>query len=238
MTEEEREIGCYMAMCANENADDVPTHLLSAFTCTGTVPPFIAGKINHYFGFSGPASMFDTACAGSATAIHQACRTIAADEVVGALAGATNIFVSPEIFQNLAGGHSLRPTRPSKSFDALADRYCRGEGVAMVLLEKLSMALQDGGPIHGVLTGSALTQCSNEGTITVPHARSQMTLYRKALCMAGIGAQHVSYVEAHGTGTPVGDPIEAESIRGVFGDSSRATADCVYMGSLKSNIGH
>nr|UIK22913.1 beta-ketoacyl synthase [Trichoderma rhododendri] len=234
----ERDIGCYFATCTNEYAENVATHPPSAFSLTGSIRPFIAGKLSHHFGWTGPAIMYDTACAASGTAIHQACRAVATGECSAAIAGATNIFVSPDTFQNLACGQFTSPTGASKSFDAAADGYCRGEGVAVVVLKKLSAAIRDGDPIIGVIAATGVNQNANEHSITVPHGPSQMGLYRKVLQRAGMHADDVSYVEAHGTGTALGDPIESQSIRGVFGNPSRPHGSKTYLGSLKSNIGH
>jgi acyl transferase domain-containing protein/SAM-dependent methyltransferase/acyl carrier protein len=238
-SETEQDMGCYFATCTNEYHENVACHPPSAFSLTGSIRPFIAGKVSHHFGWTGPAIMLDTACSASGTAIHQACRAVATGECSSAVAGATNIFVSPDTFQDLASGHFISTTGASKSFDAAADGYCRGEGVAVIVLKKLSTALRDGDPIQGVIASTAVNQNANESSITIPHAPSQMKLYRKALQLAGLDAQDISYVEAHGTGTPVGDPIEAESIRGVFGNPSRHHQHGkTYLGSLKSNIGH
>ena len=238
-SETERDMGCYFAAVTNEYHENVACHPPSPFSLTGSIRPFIAGKVSHYFGWTGPAIMFDTACAASGTAIHQACRAVATGECSSAVAGATNIFVSPDTFQNLARGRFISTNGASKSFDAAADGYCRGEGVAVVVLKKLSIALRDGDPIKGVIASTVVGQNANETSITIPHGPSQMKLYQKALQLAGLDAQDISYVEAHGTGTPVGDPIEAESIRGVFGNPSHYHHDGkTYLGSLKSNIGH
>lgn len=237
-TATERDIGCYFATCTNEYAENVATHPPSAFSLTGSIRPFIAGKISHHFGWTGPAIMYDTACAASGTAIHQACRAVATGECSAAIAGATNIFVSPDTFQNLASGQFTSPTGASKSFDATADGYCRGEGVAVIVLKKLSAAIRDGDLIMGVIAATGVNQNANEHSITVPHGPTQMSLYRKVLQRAGMHADDISYVEAHGTGTALGDPIETQSIRGVFGNPSRPHGDKTYLGSLKSNIGH
>ncbi|PVI05037.1 ketoacyl-synt-domain-containing protein [Periconia macrospinosa] len=231
-------VGCYIGACTNEYYENVCTHPPSAFSLTGSIRPFIAGKLSNFFGWTGPAIIYDTACAASGTAIHQACRAIATGEISEAVAGGVNIFVSPDTFQNLSAGHFISRTGLSKTFDKAADGYCRGEGVAIVTLKRLSDALRDGDLIRGVIASTAVGQNANQTSITVPHGPSQMSLYRKALRAACLDAREISYIEAHGTGTPIGDPIEVESIRGVFGDYHRDENDSTYLGSLKSNIGH
>jgi acyl transferase domain-containing protein len=54
---------------------------------------------------------------------------------------------------------------------------------------------------------------------------------------AGLDPNACGFVEAHGTGTRVGDPIEATAIRNVLG-LKRTVRDPLWIGSVKSNIGH
>lgn len=231
-----RDIGCYLGLCATDYDANVASHAPNAFSTLGTLRAFLSGKISHFFGWSGPSLTFDTACSSSAVAIHTACRALQAGECTQALAGGVALFTSPYLYENLSAAHFLSPTGATKSFDAKADGYCRGEGVGLVVLKKLSVAVADGDDVLGVIGGSAVNQNDNCVPITVPNAVSQGTLYHKVAQQAGILPHKVSFVESHGTGTPVGDPIEMDSIRTVFGGSQRRSQ--LVVSSVKGNIGH
>ena len=198
--------GCFVGVCTNDYNDNVASHNPNAYSSLGTLRAFIAGKISHYFGWSGPSLTFDTACSSSAVAIHDACRALQLGECSRAVAGGVNLFTTPYFYENLVSASFLSASGQTKPFDAKADGYCRGEGVGLVVLKKLSAAIDDGDTITGVISGSAINQNSNSVGITVPHSPSQAALYRRAANLAGVDPKSVSYVEAHGTGTPVGDP--------------------------------
>ncbi len=231
-----KDIGCYIGACSSDYNDNVASHPPSAYSSLGTLRAFMSGKISHYFGWTGPSLTVDTACSSSAVAIHTACRAIDAGECSEALAGGVSIFTSPNFYQNLAAASFLSPTGATKPFDAAADGYCRGEGIGFVHVKKLSAAIADGDNVLGVISGSAVNQNQNCTAITVPHHGSQVELYTKVCSIAGLAPSTVSFVEAHGTGTPVGDPIEFESIRQVFGGGHRKEA--LTVASVKGNIGH
>ena len=230
------DVGCYLGVCANDYNDNVASHPPNAFSSLGTLRAFLSGKISHFFGWTGPSVTYDTACSSSAVAIHSACKAIEAGECSQALAGGVSLYTNPNFYQNLAAASFLSPTGPTKPFDARADGYCRGEGVGLVFLKKLTTALADKDNILGVIVGSALNQNCNSTPITVPHSPSQISLYRKISSLSGIDPGNVSFVEAHGTGTPVGDPVELASIREVFAGSHRTKP--LQVASVKGNIGH
>ena len=229
-------VGCFLGVCSSDYNDNIASHPPNAFSSLGSLRAFLSGKISHFFGWTGPSITYDTACSSSAVAIHSACRAIEAGECSQAVAGGVSLYTSPYFYQNLAAASFLSPTGATKPFDANADGYCRGEGVGLVVLKKLSAAVADGDNILGVIAGSAVNQNENSTYITVPHSPSQIDLYKKVSSLAGIDPKDVSFVEAHGTGTPVGDPIEFESIRKVFGGSRRT--EPLYVTSVKGNIGH
>ncbi|KAL4931704.1 uncharacterized protein BDV17DRAFT_301824 [Aspergillus undulatus] len=202
----------------------------------GTLRAFISGRLSHYFGWSGPSITYDTACSSGLVAIHAAVNALKSNECSMALAGGVNVITSPALYQNLAAASFLSPSGASKAFDERADGYCRGEGAGLLVLKTLAQAQADGDPILAVIRGSAVMQGSNATPIAVPSSDTQIALYRKALSMAGVEPLEVTYVEAHGTGTPVGDPIECNSIREVFGSHHRENR--LFLGSVKDNVGH
>lgn len=232
----DRHVGCYIGVCAVDYEKNIACYPPNAFSATGNLKSFIAGKISHYFGWTGPGLTIDTACSASAVAIHQACQAILHGECTAALAGGTSVMTDPLWFQNLAAASFLSPTGACKPFDAKADGYCRGEGIAAVFLKKLSQAVADGDPVIGCIGSTAVYQNQNCTPIVVPNAPSLSGLFRNVVRKAGLEPKDISVVEAHGTGTPVGDPAEYESILQVFGGSIRSSP--LPIGSVKGHIGH
>ena len=230
------DIGCYLGVCATDYDDNVSSHKATAFSSVGTLRAFLSGRISHYFGWVGPSITYDTACSSSAVAVDAACKAINLGDCSTAIAGGASIFTSPWFFQNLTAASFLSPTGATKPFDADADGYCRGEGVGLVVLRRLDDAVARNDNILGVIAATAVNQNSNLTSITIPHSPSQIRLFRKIIAQAGIESTDVSYVEAHGTGTPIGDPLEMESIRKVFGGPRRV--GLLHVASVKGNIGH
>lgn len=126
-------------------------------------------------------------------------------------------------------------------WDANANGYARGEGVAVIVLKPLSVALKDGDHIECVVRETGVNQDGATPGITVPDARSQADLIRDTYQKAGLDlavpANRPQFFEAHGTGTPTGDPIEAEAIQNTMrskGDDSPP----LHVGSIKTVLGH
>lgn len=232
----DKRVGCYVGVCAVDYENNIACHAPNAFSATGNLKGFIAGKVSHYFGWTGPGLTIDTACSSSAVAVHQACKAILTGECEAALAGGTHVMTSPLCFQNLAGASFLSLTGQCKPFDAHADGYCRGEGVAAVFLKKMSAAIADGDQILGTIASTAVQQNQNCTPIFVPNSPSLSDLFRDVTQKAQLQTPQITVVEAHGTGTAVGDPVEYESVRRVLGGESRRTP--VMLSSVKGLVGH
>lgn len=232
----DKHIACFLGPGHVDYSSSVNCHEPNAYTATGNLKSMCAGKISHHFGWTGPILTLDTACSSSCVAIHYACRSILSGEVSAALAGGSNVLSSVEWYENLQGAQFLSPTGQCKPFDANADGYCRGDGIGLVFLKKLSTAIADGDQVYGVISGSRVYQNVGSTTITVPNADSLASLFADITKQARIDPAKVSVVEAHGTGTPVGDPVEYEAICRIFGGTQRA--DNLSLSSVKGLFGH
>lgn len=235
-TNPDKRIGCYIGVCSADYENNVACYQPNAFTATGNLKSFIAGKISHWFGWTGPGLCIDTACSSSLVAVHQACRSILSGETTAALAGGANIMAHSLWFQNLAAASFLSPTGQCKPFDQHADGYCRGEGFAAVFLKKMSTAIEDGDQIFGTISSTGVLQNQNCTPVFVPNSPSLADLFSQTLARAQLSPEKIGYVEAHGTGTQVGDPAEYSSILNVMGGSNRSRP--LYFGSVKGLIGH
>ncbi|OGM49360.1 polyketide synthase [Aspergillus bombycis] len=228
--------GCFIGMNAPDYPLNLACHPASPYTGFGMLRSFVAGRLSHSFGWTGPSQTIDTACSSAMVAIHQACRAIQAGECTRAVAGGINLITNMVLHNAMRVGGFLNETGACKTFDARADGYCRGEAVGVVVLKPLGKALNDGDSIHGVILATGNNQNINSTSITNPAIESQMALYKDVLDRAGISPKEVSYIEAHGTGTRVGDPIEVEGIRTILGGQDRDST--LYVGAVKPNIGH
>ncbi|OAQ66822.1 hybrid PKS/NRPS enzyme [Pochonia chlamydosporia 170] len=231
-----KHIGVYVGHANTDYEHNVRSYPANAYSATGNLKSLLAGKISHYFGWTGPSLTLDTACSSSSVAVHLACRAILSGEINGALAGGVNILTSPEWYHNLAGASFLSPTGQCKSFDARGDGYCRGEGSGMVFLKKLSAALADGDQVLGVVASTSVLQNQNCTPITVPNSTSLGGLFGDVIKRARIKPHDISVVEAHGTGTAVGDPAEYDGIRQVLAGPTRP--DRLSLTAVKGSIGH
>ncbi|KAG6016599.1 Type I Iterative PKS [Claviceps pusilla] len=221
----------------------IDTHYLPAVNRS-----FAPGRIGHYFQWAGGFYSIDTGCSSSATALCLAREALASGECDAAVVGGGTLLAAPEWFAGLSQGGFLSPTGACKTYSDAADGYCRGEGVAVIVLKRVVDAVQSNDNILAVVSGAARNGNAGAGSITYPGEDAQAALYRRVLRQSGIQPHHVGVVEMHGTGTQAGDKVEMRAVQRVFAPSQTQTRqerqkrqkrrDPLIVGAVKAAVGH
>ncbi|MFC8246913.1 SDR family NAD(P)-dependent oxidoreductase [Streptomyces chartreusis] len=197
----------------------------------------IANRLSYVLDVHGPSMVLDTACSGSLTALHLACRSLLSGETKLAIAGGVNVNIHPIKYATLTDMRLLASDGRCRAFGEGGDGFVPGEGAGVLILKRLSDALADGDRIHAVVRGTAINHGGRSNGYTVPTPRAQGAVVADALRAARVDARTVTYVEAHGTGTSLGDPVEVEGLKRAFAEYTDDTGFCA-IGSVKSNLGH
>ena len=199
---------------------------------------YISTRVSYELNLKGPSVNVQTGCSTSLVAVHLACQSLLDYQCDMALAGGVSITLP------LKGGYLYRvggiasPDGHCRAFDEQAQGTVNGNGVAVVVLKRLTDALSDGDTIRAIIRGTAI---NNDGSgkigFTAPSVEGQAEVIAEAQAAAGISPDQISYVEAHGTATQLGDPIEVAALAQVFNTASSGPGSCA-IGSVKTNIGH
>ena len=241
-----RRIGVFVGVCQSDYRDVLVAAADSpeGYVGSGSALSMLANRLSYFYDFKGPSVAVDTACSSSLFALHDAVNALRRGDCEQALVGGVNLLCSPTISISYYQAGMLSPSGRCRTFDAAADGYVRGEGGAMLLLKPLTLAIEQGDAIYGLVRGTAVNHGGQAATLTAPKPDAQAAVIEAAWLQAGAAPDSVGYVETHGTGTKLGDPIEisglVEAFRRLYraaGRSAPARPHC-GLGSVKSNVGH
>lgn len=233
------DVGVFVGVGADDYGrrllEDLPG--IEARTGIGGAYCAVANRVSYTLDLRGPSLAVDTACSSSLVAIHLACQSLRMDETPIALAGGVMLMAGPGLTMVLDAAGATSPRGVSRSFDASADGYGRGEGCGIIVLKRLSDARRSGDRVLALIRGGGIHQDGRTNGIMAPSREAQEHLLRRVYRSAGIPPASVSYVEAHGTGTELGDPMEAGALGAALG-SGPGRQTPLLIGSVKTNIGH
>lgn len=207
------------------------------------VPKFIgniaAAQIAIAKGYRGPSLTVSTACSSGADAISTAAMLLLAGEADAILVVGAEASLCPVVVAGLASAHALstnndNPQTASRPFDKTRDGFVFGEGGGALLLETEAHAVARGAKIHAELMGFA--NCTDGYHVTAPHPDGigAIACMDNAIQKAGLTPEDIDYINTHGTSTPMGDTIETNAIKSLFGDHAYQMA----VTSTKGATGH
>jgi len=182
---------------ASRDTDGIP-----AYHATGTARSILSNRISYFFDWRGPSMTIDTACSSSLVAVHHAVQVLRNGEAPIAVAAGTNLILGPEAFISESKLRMLSPDGHSRMWDAGANGYARGEGIAAIVLKTLSDAIRDGDSIECLIVETGINQDGRTKGITVPSATAQAALIKDTYRRAGLDLRkqedRCQYFEAHG----------------------------------------
>ncbi|EIL86850.1 beta-ketoacyl-ACP synthase I [Rhodanobacter sp. 115] len=171
------------------------------------------------FGILGLSYSISAACATSAHCIGAAADLIrhGAQDVMFAGGGEEEHWGMTAQFDAmgaLSSHHNATPARASRPYDTRRDGFVIAGGGGMLVLEEYEHARARGARIHAELVGYGVT--SDGAEMVAPSGEGAVRCMQMA--MASVDTP-IDYLNTHGTATPLGDIVELNAVRSVFGDA-------------------
>jgi 3-oxoacyl-[acyl-carrier-protein] synthase II len=205
----------------------------------GRLINLISGQVSIKYGLMGPNHAVVTACSTGAHSIGDAARMIMLDDADVMLAGGAESALCPLGIAGFAQARALstrneEPEKASRPYDKDRDGFVMGEGAGVVVLEEFEHARARGAKIYAEIIGYGMSGDAYHVTAPHPEGAGGYRAMEVAMKRSGLDLSDIDYINAHGTSTPMGDELELNSVRRLFGNS----VGKLSMSSTKSAIGH
>jgi len=252
-----KEVGAYVGIATKDYEPLGARHgvPLGPFSFTATSPSVASGRIAFVFGLRGPTASVDTACSASLVAAHIAVNDMRMSSIrggggmQGAIVSGVLLCLVPESTVMLVRAAMISPEGRSKTLDASADGYARGETCRAIYIAPLHSGEGGNGTdsenILAIIAGTAVNTNGKAISLTAPNGPAQQVLLRSALMSGGTGPGAVTGVQLHSNGTALGDPIEIGALAAVFLPSSSSSSSNeqqsfppVALATVKGYTGH
>lgn len=152
----------------------------SKYSATGAFPNMLANRLHYVFNLRGPSLLVNSACTSAMYALHLAINSMRNGDCDSAIVAGSNWIMDPNCHIAMGKLGALSPTSRSRTFDASADGYARGEGFAALYLKTAAQAVRDDSPIRAMVMGTAVNANGRTSGITNPSASAQETVIREA----------------------------------------------------------
>ena len=203
----------------------------------GLIPNILTGRIANRLDLMGPNYIIDAACASTLITIDLAMNELRSGNADVMLAGGINTTTSPLVYAVFCSVDALSRDGLIRPFGQESSGTVLGEGAGIIVLKRLSDALDNGDRIHAVVKGSGQSSDGKSSGLMAPRREGAELAVRRAYEGSGIDPSTIGLVEAHGTGISLGEKVEVDALRGVFGEGNGSVPQ-VAIGSVKSMIGH
>jgi len=229
LTEEQREkIGVVLkSQLPQFNAD----------MCPSEVPNVMTGRIANRLNFMGPNYLVDAACASSLLAVNAAVNELRSGNSRMMLAGGVNASLPAEVCVIFTLLDALSERGKVRPFEEGSDGTLLGEGLGVVVLKRLTDALEDGDRVYAIVHGVGQSSDGKGLGLLAPNEKGEILAMRRAYEQTGIDPASISLIEAHGTGIPLGDKTEISALESILGKRQGPQGN-VAIGSVKSMISH
>ncbi len=198
-----------------------------------------AGRLSFFYGVQGPSIHLDTACSSSIVTTKMAYDYLTQrPDTAYALSCGTSLILNVGAAIDRSLLKMVSPDAHCKTFDENANGYSRGEGIGVVLMANLDrITLAKNVRPLAIIKAIDVNQDGASLRLSAPSGTAQESLLKACLKESQLSADTINYIEAHGTGTPLGDPIEVNALRKVYGRDKMSTKQ-LHIGTSKTSLGH